>query len=336
MTTSSIDTARGARRAAGALLRHLENRFALLLVLWGVAICVMSLLSPYFLQVSTLPYFLQYIPVLGLLGMGQTLVMLAGGPGIDISVGSAMSLSGVFLGWLLGSLDVPILIACLACLAFGAGLGFFNGVLVNVVGIPSLMATLATYFAFGGLALALTGGRPQTGFPDAFAWLGAPGWLDIPNHVFFVFVPVAVVLHIGLSRTVAGRHVYACGNNEKAARLLGIKVDAIRLSLYTLSGALAGLAAIVSASWLMSASPDAGEGLELLSVTIAVLGGTHIFGGEGDIRGTVLAILIVTTLQTGLELAGISMAWQLGVIGGLMILSVAATQAVRRRRAAGR
>ncbi|MBK1669927.1 hypothetical protein CKO28_17980 [Rhodovibrio sodomensis] len=336
MATGSIANAHGARRFAGILLRHMENRFALLLVLWGVAIVVMSLLSPYFLQLSTLPYFLQYIPVLGLLGMGQTLVMLSGGPGIDISVGSAMSLAGVFLGWLLGPLDVPILLACLACLAFGAALGFFNGVLINIVGIPSLMATLATYFAFGGLALALTGGRPQTGFPDSFAWIGAPGWLDIPNHVFVVFLPVAVILHIALSRTVVGRHIYACGNNEKAARLLGIKVDGLRLGLYTLSGTLAGLAGIVSASWLMSASPDAGEGLELLSVTIAVLGGTHIFGGQGDIRGTVLAILIVTTLQTGLELAGISMAWQLGVIGGLMILSVATTQAVRRRRAAGR
>lgn len=308
------------------------DRFTLLVGLWLVALVAVSVMSPYFLQQSTVPYFLQYIPTLGLLGIGQTLVMLSGGPGIDLSVGSTLSLTGVFLGYIVGGLGVPILPACLLTLLLGAALGLLNGVLVNVVRIPSLMATLATYFAFGGLALALTGGVPQSGFPAGFAWLGQPGFLGIPNQFLFVFVPVAVVIHIVLAHTRVGRHIYACGNNEHAARLVGIHVDRLRTGLYTLSGTLAALAAVINSAWLMSASPNAGEGMELLAVTVAVLGGTHIFGGEGDIKGTVLAIFIVTTLQIGLELAGISMAWQLGLIGTLLVASVASTQLLHNTR----
>ena len=299
----------------------LKARLLLLCGLLVVSIVAMSLLSPYFLQASTVPYVLQYVPILGLLGLGQTLVILAGGPGIDLSVGSTMSLVGVAVGALFVA-GFDIWSACAIGLTFGAALGFVNGLLVNVLRIPSLMATLATMFAFGGLALATTMGQPVGGFPPEFAWLGQGRTLGLPNAFLFVLLPVAVVLHVMLMRTTIGRHIVAAGNDDRAARLSGINVVRIRVGLYVLSGVLSALGSIIAMSWFLAARPDAGKGMELLAVTIAVLGGTHIFGGTGSIPGTIVALLIVTTLQIGLQLANISAAWQLGLVGLLLIVSV--------------
>lgn len=310
-----------------------RHRALALLVLLALSFVAMSLVGPYFLQASTVPYLLQYVPLLGLLGLGQTMVMLAGGPGIDLSVGSVVSLTAVFIGFLAGIVGLNPYLASLLGLVFAGLLGAINGVAITRLGLPSLMVTLATLFAFGGLALATTGGVPLGGFPTSFGWLGQGTTLGLPNAFLFVFVPVAVALHIVLARTRIGSHIYAAGNDEEAARLLGVKVDRLRLRLYILSGVLAGMGAVINCSWFLTARPDAGKGLELLSVTIAVLGGTHIFGGLGGIPGTVLAILIITTLQVGLQLANISAAWQLGLIGLLLIASIAANRFFDRRGA---
>lgn len=289
-----------------------------------------ALLSPHFLQASTVGYLLQYVPVLGVLGMAQTLVMLSGGPGIDLSIGATMSLVGLAIAAMFG-LGVPLLLACALGLGIGGLLGAVNAVLVCVLRIPSLMATLATFFTYSGLALALTGGSALGGFPDWFGVLAQGRFLGVPIHMWTVFVPLAIVLHVLLSRTRTGSHIYAAGNDERAAFLSGVKVWRLRFGLYCLSGVIAGLAAIMTLSWFQAARPDAGEGMELLSVTIAVLGGAHIFGGIGRISGTVLAVLIVTTMQVALQLANISQAWQLATIGLLLVGSVVADNAVGER-----
>lgn len=315
-------------------LTHLQGnpltaRLGLLLALWLAAILAVSLLSPYFLQASTVPYLLQYVPIIGLLGLGQTLVILAGGPGIDLSVGSTVSLVGVFVGALVAA-GVGVWPACLAGLAFGCLLGLVNGLLVNALNIPSLMATLATMFAYGGIAIATTQGAPLGGFPQEFGWLGQGDTFGTPNAFLFVLLPVAVILHVLLTRTTIGRHIVACGNDERAAHLSGLNVVRIRIGLYVLSGFLAALGSVISMSWFLAARPDAGKGMELLAVTVSVLGGTHIFGGTGSIPGTIVAVLIVTTLQIGLQLANISPAWQLGVIGVMLIASVSRTKGLSK------
>lgn len=302
----------------------LKTRLALLVGLWVASMTVMSFLSPYFLQASTVPYLLQYVPILGLLGLGQTLVILSGGPGIDLSVGSIVSLVGVSIGALLTT-GVGVWPACVVGIALGGFLGLINGILINVLRIPSLMATLATMFAYGGLAVATTQGRPLGNFPEAFGWLGQGTTLGLPNAFLFVLIPIALILHIMLTRTTVGRHIVACGNDDRAAHLSGLDVVRLRIGLYVLSGVLAAVGSVISLSWFLAARPDAGKGMELAAVTIAVLGGTHIFGGTGGIPGTLMAILIVTTLQIGLQLANISAAWQLGVIGVLLIASVSST-----------
>ena len=176
---------------------------------------------------------------------------------------------------------------------------------------------------------ALIGGL-LIGLASAILWLGQGTILGMPNSFVLVLLPVAAVLHIMLTRTTVGRHIVACGNDERAAHLSGIDVVRIRVGLYVLSGLLSALGSVISLSWFLAARPDAGKGMELLAVTVAVLGGTHIFGGTGGIPGTVIAVLIVTTLQIGLQLANISPAWQLGIIGVMLIASVSRTKGLSR------
>lgn len=309
----------------------LALRLAVLTALLGLILAAMAVISPFFYQASTLPFLLKYVPVLGLLGMGQALVMIAGGPGIDLSSGAILSLVGLAIAGLVGA-GLPVVPACLAGVLLGAGLGAVNGALVATLRIPALMATLATLFVFGGLAVAVTGGVPVTGLPPAFGWLGQASWAGVPVSLVCVLAPVALLLHLMLTRTTIGNHMIAAGNDEEAARLLGVRVEAIRFGLYVLNGTLAALGAIILLSWLLAARPDAGVGFELLAITMAVLGGTHIFGGEGGILGVILAVLIITVLQVGLQLANISPAWQLGIVGLLLLGGVGVNSALERLR----
>ncbi len=300
------------------------QRLTVLLALLGLSIAAMALLSSSFLQVGTLQYILQFVPIIGLLGLGQTLIILAGGPGIDLSSGAIMSLCGLAIAGL-SKLGLDPYAASAAGLALGLLLGSVNGALVAVIGIPPLIATLATFFLFGGLAIAMTNGRPIAGLPGSFGWLGQGTQFGLPNQLLIVFIPVAVALHVMLHHTRVGSHIIAVGNDHRAARLLGIRVVRLRFGLFALDGALAALAAVVNVSWFLAARPDAGRGLELAAVTVAVLGGTRIFGGEGSVAGPVVAVLIITVLQGGLQLANISPAWQLGLVGVLLIGSVIAS-----------
>lgn len=299
----------------------LNQRMFFLTALLIAAGLLGAFLSPYFLQASTVTYLLQYVPVLGVLGMAQTLIILSGGPGIDLSIGATMSIVGLAIAGLAAN-GIPILLACAIGIGLGGMLGAVNGFLVCILHVPSLMATLATFFTYSGLALALTGGAPIGGIPEWFGSLAQGRFLGIPNHMWIVFLPLAVVLHVILSHTRLGSHIYAAGNDERAAFLSGVKVWHLRFALYCISGMVAALAAIMTISWFQAARADAGDGMELLSVTVAVLGGAHIFGGIGRLSGTILAVLIVTTLQVGLQLANVSQAWQLATIGILLIGSV--------------
>lgn len=309
------------------------RRVGLLLALTALVVAAGASTSLAFLQGSTATFILQYVPILGVLAVAQALVILSGGPGIDLSVGSTLSLTGLAIAALAAG-GWPLAAACAAGLALGAALGAANGWLVAVLGVPSLMATLGTMFLYGGLAVALTGGKPIGGLPDTLGWLAQGRTLGVPNHVWAVLAPVAVAAHVGLTRTRAGAHVRAAGCDERAAHLAGVRVWRVRFATYALAGALAALGAIMDLSWFQAARPDAGRGMELLSVTIAVLGGVHIFGGEGRIPDVIAGLLLVTTVQAAMQLANIPQAWQLGAVGLLLILSVVLDQGWGALRAA--
>jgi len=296
-------------------------RIGLMLALWAAAVIAGVLMAPSFLQWSTITFIGQYLPILGVLAIAQALVMLAGGPGIDLSLGGTLSLTALAIAALFGA-GVPLVLAVAIGLALGGLLGALNGWLIAHLGVPSLIGTLATMFLYGGLAVALTGGSPIGGLPRELAWLAQGQTFGVPNHVWLVLIPVAVAAHVLLTRTRAGAHIHASGCDEQAAYLAGVAVSRLRFRLYCLAGVLAAVGAVMTLAWFQTARPDAGQGMELLSVTIAVLGGVHIFGGEGRISGVIVALVTVTTLQAAMQLANIPQAWQLGAVGALLILSV--------------
>lgn len=305
----------------------LSNRVYFLIVLLIIVLIILSLISPYFLNIRTILDILRMGTVLLLLSIGQTLVILAGGAGIDLSVGAMLSLSGVFLGVLSRS-GVDILIAALLTILFGGLLGSINGFTVAIWGLPPLIGTLGSMWAFGALALVITNGIPISNFPREFAFIGDGRILGIPTQILLVALPVFAIIYFFLNWTYFGRWVYLIGVNETAAKFSGIPVTRVRFSLYTLNGILAGIGAVVMASWLMAARPDVGSGMELQSITVTVLGGTNIFGGSGSLVGTLLAVLIVTLVASGLQLAGINAIWQLAVLGFILLGAVSINQLI--------
>ncbi len=315
-------TARALKRLD--LIGKLTDRRVFLVVLILLVGALMSVLSPFFLQISNLLDMTQFGAVIGLLALGQTLVILGGGGGIDLSVGASLSLSGVMMG-LLVSGGINVWAAALLALLIGLGLGAVNGFFVSVVGLPPFITTLGTLYGYTSLALVLAGGTQITGFDTAnFRYLGQAAVFGIPNQVLFVLLPAYLIVGFVMAYTGFGRTVYEVGNNDRAARLVGVSPNRIRFTLYCISGLLAGLGAVVTNSWLLVARPGAGDGLELQSITIAVLGGTYIFGGRGRVSGTLLAIVLVVVLTSGLQLAGVEDAWQEGVLGFVLIASVVA------------
>lgn len=308
----------------------LRDRTALLLVLILATSVVMSLISPYFLVLDNLLTMTQFGAVIGLLALGQTLVILGGGGGIDISVGATLSLCGVLMGVAV-SQGLNVWVAAGIALTAGLLLGALNGFAVTVVGIPALIATLGTLYLFGSAAQVLADGTQSGGFDQAgFSFLGTGTILGIPAQVLFVLLPAYALAAWVMRRSLFGRRVYEIGNNGEASRLVGASPAKARFTLYCVSGLLAGLGAVVTNSWLLVARPGAGDGFELQSITIAVLGGTYIFGGRGRVSGTLLAVLLIVILGSGLQLAGVDPSWQAGVLGIVLVLAIVLNNAFQR------
>ena len=331
-------------------------RNALLFVLLVIMFVYFSLAVPNFLEAYNIYSVVQDGVIIAVLAIGETLVILSGGGGIDLSVGSMLSLSGMMLGVMNIEWGLNIWIAVLGCLLVGFLLGSLNGILISVVRIPPLIVTLATFYGYAAIALQITNTKPlpdatqpnlPQSFPSQFITIGNGniqdvGWLSwvpkiggqgIPFQIVFIFLPLAVIAAFILRRTVAGRYVYGVGTNALAARFAAINVWGVRFWAYAAAGLCAGIAAVVQTALSASATPDVGAPLNLQAITIAVLGGVSIVGGEGTILGVVLASLIVIFLYNGLGLqlgdnAGV---WQPFALGVLLIGSVLFNEWIRRR-----
>ncbi len=303
-----------------------ESRITHLVIFIGVIIIIFSSISPYFLVLGNFLYMFKFAGILGLVGFAETLIILAGGGGIDLSVGSMVSLTGV-LHFLL-STQMNVWLAAALALPIGAFLGATNGVITLAIRIPPFIGTLATMFAFAGISLGVTNGVALSGFPQSFGILGEGLVGGIPVQVL-VLIAVFIPLAFTLRHTSFGRHIYAVGDNEEAARLLGISPKRIRFILYVTNGVICAIAAILMNSWLLTARPDAGQGYELRGIAIAILGGTHIFGGSGTLTGALLATVAVVMLQMGLQQININPVWQLGILGLLLVTVAIGNQLVQ-------
>ena len=290
----------------------------LLLPLAGLIVVsiLMGIASDNFFSVSNIFNVLRQVSIVGILAVGMTFVILTGG--IDLSVGAVMALAGTIAAGLMVNMGMPGWVGLLAGIGVGIGLGVFNGVLVAWGKMPAIIVTLATMGIARGLGLIYSGGYPISGLPSWIAWFGIGRIGNVPVPVIGMFIIYALAWVL-LQRTPFGRHVYAIGGNETAARLSGVKTQYVKFAVYVISGLTAALAAVVLTGRLMSGQPNAGVGFELDAIAAVVLGGTAIAGGRGLVLGTLIGAVLLGILNNGLNLMGINPYLQ-DVIKGFIIL----------------
>ena len=263
-------------------IRRLVRWEMLLAILVVALIAVGATVSPVFLSANNFSNLSAALTEVAIMALPMALVIIAGE--IDLSVEAMLGLSCAVLGFLWAE-GVPLWIGIPTVLIIGALGGALNGLLVTRFMLPSLVVTLGTLALFRGLALVVLGPRGVSRFPE---WFTTFGFRNVPGTPipwpFVIFAILAIVLGFILHRTWAGRHIYAVGRNVEAARYSGVRVDRLKLSLFTLSGVVAALAGVIFTARFASARADAGEGMTLTVVTIVLLGGVNIFGGRGTIR----------------------------------------------------
>lgn len=299
---------------------------AILLYFYLLLIALFTILSPYFLTFNNVTSIGTNMAFIGLMAAAGTPLIIAGG--LDLSVAAIAGMAGTVLA-LLHAMGLDIWLACLAAMLVGAFIGWANGIIVTRGGLNPLIATLGTMSIVTGLSLVLTGGLSQPLIMPAFNWLGSGRILSVPFPLILMIV-VFVAFGFLLSRTPFGRHIYASGGNPDASRLLGIPVARTQLILYVVSGFSGAAAGIILAAMLGAAAPDA-AGQHLLTIIAAIiLGGTSLFGGRGSVWGTLLAVLILGTLNNGLTLLDVSSFWQ-DVTRGVVLLAAVGLDQVRVR-----
>ena len=305
------------RKLPLARLGRALRRFGIVIA-FALLVVILSLLSGSFLTVSNLLNIARQVSINAVIAAGMTFVILTGG--IDLSVGSVLAVSGAVIAGLL-SAGRPLLVGIGAGLAVGAALGLLDGLVVTRGKVQPFIATLGMLTIGRGLTLVYTDGRPITGLPDAFVWLGAGEVSRIPVPVV-IMILVSLISYGILTQTVFGRYVYAIGGNEEAARLSGVDVATHKTLVYVISGVLSAVSAVILTARLNSAQPTAGVGFELDAIAAVVLGGTTLAGGEGTISGTLLGAFIIGVINNGLNLLNVNPFYQQVVKGAVILLAV--------------
>lgn len=294
-----------------------------------------TIASDRFLQTDNLVSILQATAVNGVLAVACTLVIVTSG--IDLSVGTLMTFCAVIAGVVLTNLGLPLPLGMLAAIGAGAASGALSGWLIAKLKIPPFIATLGMMMLLKGLALVISGTRPIY-FNDTpgFSAIAQDSWLGellpalpIPNAVLVLF-GMAIIASVLLQRTLLGRYAVALGSNEEALRLSGVDVDRWKIAVYTVSGAVCGVAGLLIASRLNSAQPALGQGYELDAIAAVVIGGTSLAGGAGTILGTLIGAFIMSVLANGLRILSVAQEWQTVITGVIIILAVY-TDILRRR-----
>lgn len=288
-----------------------------------------SLASPNFFQFSNIVGILLATAVNGVLALGVTFVIITAG--IDLSVGTVMTLSAVMTGVFITNLGLPIPIGILGGLLTGGFAGWINGTVIAKMKIPPFVSTLGMLYIAKGLALVISGLKPIY-FSDtpAFSKIAMADILGIPYAVL-IFFGAAIIAHIILTKTILGRYTFALGSNEEATRLSGVNANKWKTAVYALAGLYSGLAGVLIAARLNSAQPALGAGYELDAIAAVVIGGTSLSGGEGTIMGTVIGAFIISVLTNGLRILSVPQEWQIVVTGGILIIAVYA-DILRRRQ----
>ena len=326
-----LDRTTPATRIRSLLHRHPAISPAVVLV---IAVIVFGLLNDRFLRPENLSLITQQVAVVGTLAIAQTLIILTAG--IDLSVGAVMILSAMVMAQTAATTGLPTFLCLLLGMVVGLAAGGLNGLLVTRLRLPPFIVTLGTLSIFTAVTLLYTGGQTVRGsdLPSLLTVTGASfGVAGISVTVgVVIMLALYVVMAFVLNRTAWGKHVYAVGDDKEAARLAGIRVDRVLLSVYLTAGVIIAVTAWIQIGRTNAASPNSGIDLNLDSITAVVIGGTSLFGGRGAIWGTLLGALIVGVFRNGLALAGLDVLYQTLAVGVLIIVAVAVDQWIRKAR----
>ena len=314
-----------AKRTGTGGIKGLLDRFGaqnLILLAAVILLCVfLTSQNPMFLSPSNIIIIAQAVTIMGLLAVVQTVVMILGG--IDLTVGSCAGLASVFSAMVFTWTSSSGL-GILAAIVLGAICGLVNSLIIVWGRIPPMIATLAGYTAFKGVAQLISNGRAQgyTGKDFLFKALAQGSFIGIPTLVW-VLILTAVLVHITLRFTKIGRNIYAVGGNDRAARLSGIDINRYIIGVFMLSGTVTAIAGILITARTGSGQPVSGsEGLEFQSITAAALGGVALRGGKGSVGGTILAVLLLGILLNGMVLLNVNTFWQNIAQGTLLVAAV--------------
>jgi ribose transport system permease protein len=314
------------------LLLALKRTFGareMMMVFLILATCIiMSILSPYFLNLRNFVAIARGFSMGGIVAVAMGLLLIVGG--FDLSVGSVMALCGIVSAVMIVNMHLPYFVAVLGGLATGALIGVINGLLVTRIHINPLIATLGMMTIVRGIALGITEGRPVINVPENFAWLGQGNVIGIPVPFIIMFV-IALVVDILLRRGRTLRQLYYVGGNQKAARLSGIPVDRIILLSFVGTGLAAALAGILTMARLTSGIPTAFDSVALNVIAGCVIGGMSMAGGEGTIFGALLGVVFMSLISNAMTMLSVSVYWEGVVTGSILIIAVGADMFSRRK-----
>jgi erythritol transport system permease protein len=343
---TNADLKHRSRRLAQSSVRIILFALRARAVFVLVALLILfSAMAPSFVTANNLAILSKHVAISAILAIGMTFVVLTGG--IDLSVGSLAGLSGMVAGYLLTqgiaiasvvhypSVSIAILVALVVCLMAGS----LNGWLVAKAGVAPFIATLGTLYIARGAALLISNGktfpnlagqvaRGNSGFP----LLGQSSFLGVPLPVLIMLALFALAWIVAV-KTPLGRHIYAVGGNERAARLAGIRVPGVKIFTYLASALCAAIVGLIIASQLEAAHPATGESFELNAIAAVVLGGTSLMGGRGSIPGSLIGAFVIGVLSDGLVMLGVSEFWQMVIKGAVIVLAVAVDQLQSRLQA---
>jgi len=298
-----------------------------LLAILVLLAAALSFISPYFLTTTNLLNIGRGIAIVGIVAVGETIVIISGG--FDLSVGSVMAAAGMTAGWMVTQ-GLPLPLAFAAAIVIGIVVGFTNGTIISYARINPLIATLATLAIVRGLSYVISGGREMVIFDHAFLAFGVGTFLGIP-YIVLLLIATFVVSGWVMPRTLFGRYAYAIGSSARAAQRAGVPVSRWRIAYYVTCGALSALAGLVFVARTGNAQPSAALGIELDVITAVILGGTSLTGGRGRLSGTFIGLVLLGVVNNGLILVGVPAFWQ-QVVKGAILLTAVLYDELRRHR----
>lgn len=317
---------RGSSRADAGPLAVVRWIFVQIPLPWWALIFLFAataVISPYILLPRNMAHLIRQAVPAGMLAIGETFVILSGG--FDLSVGSLVSLlAALASGEMAGQVD-KIWSSVAMCLMVGLVVGLTNGVVVTKFKVPSFLATLGMMIMLQGMALVYTGGMPRGGFPDEFRDFGLGRLFGIP-YIVWILIMVAILSQVFLRRTALGRSILAVGGNDRATHLMGVRVDRVRITCFTLSSLLTSIGTILMVTTFRVWDSTMGIGMEFEVITMVIVGGAAIGGGRGSVVTTILGWLVMTMLFTFLNLLGFPQSGRLLVQGVIILLAVATSR----------